>query len=130
MNGVAWRTLDNHSRKINVLNKNRVLISFHNNLILKRQWNDKVIQDIFGKIGPIADFHKNDNKLTINFKKSQSDKARRVLLYLFDLPVMIADEVVLKNSKYQPNPNDIFNPVQYLFISIYIQFCIEYTYNT
>lgn len=97
-----------------MLNKNRVIVSFGNNVILKQKWNEKTIQDIFGKIGPIAKQNKTNNELTIDFKKPQGDKARRVLLYLFDLPIMIADDRIdnhKRNGKNQLNQNDIFNPV-------------------
>ena len=95
----------------NVLNKHRIIISFNNNVILKQKWNDKMISDIFGKIGPIANIRKTDYDLTIDFKKAQSDKARRVLLYLFDLPLIIADDTIKRNSKQKQNDNDTFNPV-------------------
>ena len=96
-----------------MLNRNRVIVSFGNNVILKQKWNDKTIHDIFGKIGPISNISKTDYDLTVDFKKPQGDKARRVLLYLFDLPVIIADDKIDKrrNGKTHFNQNDIFNPV-------------------
>eukprot|EP01083_Nonionella_stella_P316318 1146368_1 len=104
--------IDPRSTKTHVLNKYKVIICFGPNLILQTKWNDKMITAIFSKIGSIQSYKKTDSDLIVTYKKQQSDKARRVLLYLFDLNVSIVHHELPKNHQNASNihAQDCFNP--------------------
>ena len=69
-----------------------------------------MIRDVFGKIGGIKNLKKTEQLIIVEFKKALAERARRVLLYLFNLCVIVDDQPLKKNEKHQAA--DLFYPVQ------------------
>jgi len=107
-NGPNAESAANPKGPLHVLSRNTVRLSLNRNLILKSQWSDKMIADVFGAIGPIAAANKTEREITVEFKRAHSERARRVLLYLFNLCIVVDDAPKTKGDKTPPA--DCFYP--------------------
>jgi len=82
-----------------VLSKHRVILTLGNSIILKSQWNEKMIHDVFGKIGAIKPPQQTEQRIIVEFKRPFAERARRVLLYLFNLHIIVDDQPLRKDNK-------------------------------